>query len=231
MTTINNIEDLIRLLDENPEWLEAVRARILTRELIDLPQTMAQFIEVTNQRFDELDQRFDELDQRIGVVESETKSIRAEMEQGFASVRRDLGILKGGHDRASAIREATAITDGLGLNRIRNLEYDDLRNISISANIQDIPINELRSFRLADLVMEATDQTGEGCYVVVEISYTANGRDTRRAIRNAAFLTRFTGRPSHAVIAGIDRDDRIDRAIESGDVSWHQLHLDDLEIE
>ena len=224
MTTINNIEDLIRLLDENPEWLEAVRARILTRELIELPQTLAQFIELTNQRFDELDQR-------IGVVESETKSIRAEMEQGFASVRRDLGILKGGHARASAIREATAITDELGLNRIRNLEYDDLRNISISANIQDIPINELRSFRLADLVMEATDQTGEGCYVAVEISYTANGRDTRRAIRNASFLTRFTGRPSHAVIAGIDKDDRIDRAIETGDVSWHQLHLDDLEID
>ena len=29
MTTINTIEDLMRLLDESPEWLEAVRARLL----------------------------------------------------------------------------------------------------------------------------------------------------------------------------------------------------------
>ena len=41
MATINTIEDLLRLLDENPEWLEALRARLLTRELLELPQTVA----------------------------------------------------------------------------------------------------------------------------------------------------------------------------------------------
>ena len=41
MTTINNIEDLVRVLDEHPEWLEAVRTRLLTRELLELPQTIA----------------------------------------------------------------------------------------------------------------------------------------------------------------------------------------------
>ncbi len=40
MTTINTIEDLIRLLDENPEWAEALRARLLTRQLMELPETL-----------------------------------------------------------------------------------------------------------------------------------------------------------------------------------------------
>ena len=45
MTNINTIEDLIRLLDENPEWREALRDRLLTRELIELPEKFAAFVE------------------------------------------------------------------------------------------------------------------------------------------------------------------------------------------
>lgn len=37
-TTIHTIEYLIRLLDDNPEWADALRARLLTRELIELPE-------------------------------------------------------------------------------------------------------------------------------------------------------------------------------------------------
>lgn len=55
MTTINTIEDLIRLLDENPEWVEALRARLLTRELVEMPQTLARFVETTNRRCDALE--------------------------------------------------------------------------------------------------------------------------------------------------------------------------------
>lgn len=55
MTTINTIEDLIRLLDENPEWLEALRARLLTRELVEMPLTLARFIETTTRRCDALE--------------------------------------------------------------------------------------------------------------------------------------------------------------------------------
>ena len=45
MTTINNIEDLGRVLDEPPEWLEAVRVRLLMRELPELPQTVAELVQ------------------------------------------------------------------------------------------------------------------------------------------------------------------------------------------
>lgn len=44
MSTINTMEDLIQILDEHPEWLEALRTRILTRELLDLPHNFAMFV-------------------------------------------------------------------------------------------------------------------------------------------------------------------------------------------
>ena len=41
MAIINTIEDLIQLLDDNPHWVEALRVRLLTRELIELPESVA----------------------------------------------------------------------------------------------------------------------------------------------------------------------------------------------
>lgn len=38
MVIIRTTEDFIKAMDENPEWLEAVRSRLLTRELLNLPR-------------------------------------------------------------------------------------------------------------------------------------------------------------------------------------------------
>ena len=62
---IDTIEDLVRVLDDNPEWLEILRARILTRELLELPRKFAEFAEETNRRFDEQNARFDQQDARF----------------------------------------------------------------------------------------------------------------------------------------------------------------------
>ena len=78
-------------------------------------------------------------------------------------------------------------------------------------------------------MLRATDAAGEEWYLAVEVSYTANGRDTARAGRNALFLTRFTGRRAYAVVAGL----RFDECIrpESGEVSWFQLDPEVLEVD
>ena len=41
MTTVNTIDDLIRILREQPEAKETVRREILTEELLALPQEIA----------------------------------------------------------------------------------------------------------------------------------------------------------------------------------------------
>ena len=65
MATINTIEDLIQLLDDNPHWVEALRVRLLTRELIELPEKFARFVEATNQRFDRIEGRLDGVERRL----------------------------------------------------------------------------------------------------------------------------------------------------------------------
>ena len=256
MTTINNIEDLVRLLDERPQWLDAVRARVLTRELIELPQTLARFAAGTNEHFAEVDQRFDKVDQGIDKVEGEMNErfdkvdqrfdkvdqrfdkVEGEMNERFDKVegdisglRDDIAPLKGAHVRSAAVREAGLIAEDMGFALVGTLNPEQVRTLSQSESTTDIPAGDLRSFRRADLIMEVTDGEGETCYVAVEISFTANGRDTTRAVRNAGFLTAFTGKRSVAAVAGLRRDDRIDESIESGEVFWHQLDPSDLEAE
>ena len=213
MAAINTIEDLIQILDEHPPWLEALRSRLLTRELIELPERFAQFVEATERRFDNVEHRLDTL-------ESTVKGLRD-----------DMGILKGAHARAVAVEDAASIARGLGLRRTRTLTRDELWDLTEAADTTDIAPNTLRSFRQADLIMEATDRAGAACYIAVEISFTANGRDTRRAIRNAEFLTRFTGKPAYAAIAGLRQDNQIQLHIDSGAVFWHQLDPTDLEAD
>jgi hypothetical protein len=213
MATINTIEDLLRVLDENLQWLEALRARLLTRELLELPEKFAQFVAAT-------EKRFDNVEQRPGNVETAVKSLRD-----------DIAPLKGAHAWNAALREADLIAEDLGFTLVRTLNQEAIRDLVQSQNTSDIPANELRSFRRADLIMEATDQAGETCYIAVEVSFTANGRDTIRAVRNAGFLTGFTGKRCYAVVAGLRQDNRIQTSIESGEVSWYQLDPQALEAE
>ena len=213
MAVINTMEDLIRLLDEKPKWVEALRVRLLTRELIELPEKFAEFVKVTNKRFDRIEGR-------LGRLESQGQSLRD-----------DVGMLKGAHARSAAIREASSIAREMNLSRTKNLSQDDLWALIDRANTLDIPNNVLRSFRRADLIMEATDRDGAPCYIAVEISFTVNGRDTTRALRNAEFLTRFTGKPAHAAVVGLRRDDRVHDLIKRGDVFWYQLDAEIMDVE
>ena len=141
------------------------------------------------------------------------------------------GILRGAHARNAAIENADDITDELGLEMIRVLRGAEIRKLARSKGTKDIPANDLRSFGAADLIIEARDGKGETCFVAVEVSFTANGRDTHRAIRNADFMSRFTGKRGYPVVTGLRRDNSIRRAIASGDVYWYQLAPEAFEVE
>ena len=235
MTTIHTIEDLVQVLDDHPEWMEALRSRLLPRELAELPQTFArftedvrrfteeihQFVEVTKQRLDRLEAHATETNQRLDRLET-----------GFDRMRDDLGRLKGSHARQAAIEQASFIARRMGLRRTKTLDSDDrLALTDAGGDLSDIPTNELYSFHNADLLMEALDADGQACYIAVEISFTANGRDTRRAVRNAEFLRRFTGQAAYAAVAGLQMDDRIASDLAAGDVFWYQLDPAVLEAE
>ncbi len=225
-TTINTIEDLVRVLDEHPEWLEALRTRLLTRELIELPRRFEEFAVSVDQRFVSVDQRFDEQ----GKVLAEHGEILAAHSEEFVGVKRELGLLrddvgdlKGPRAEEETGKDIDFIAEQLGLTLTRVLTRDDLLALLPAQPLPNLPSKVRHSFTKADFVAEAVDESGETRYIAVEASYTVNGRDTDRAIRNAGILTQLTGKAAHAVVAGYRIDDRQRPVVESGEVYWHEL--------
>ena len=288
-TTINTIEDLVRVLDENPEWLEALRMRLLTRELIELPRRFAEFAASVDQRFDEQGKVLDEhtetlaehgktlaehgktldehtvtlaehgrtLDEHTVMLTEQGKVLAehtvtlaehtvmlteqgkvlaehgemlvkhgediVEVKREVRLLRDDVGDLKGPRAEEETGKDIDFIAEQLGLTLTRVLTRDDLRALLPSKPLPGLPSKVRHSFTKADYVAEAVDESGETRYIAVEASYTVNGRDTDRAIRNAGILTQLTGKAARAVVAGYRIDDRQRPIIESGRVFWHEL--------
>lgn len=247
MTTINNIEDLIRVLDEHPEWLEAVRRRVLSRELYEMPERLARFAEsvmqqfeqqaerltaiegrldVADTKFDRIDQRFEQVDRRFDDVDRRFEQVDARfdrVERQLETIRNDLAPIKGRYARDVTHDQADGIAYRMGLWISARLTQRDLLAMIRNSDTSNIARNDLESFIAADLVFLASDDENNEVYVAVEASHTADERDTGRAIRNAQYLTRFTGADAKAVITAARIDNRIEETINSGQVSWHRL--------
>ena len=222
------MEDFIRVLDENPSWRDAVRERVLTRELLELPERFAEYARENNARLDALEREFQLVREELAIVKAQL----AALERRMGRFERDMGRLRAWHAAVIARDQSDIIAEDLGCEKIRTLSIGDLIRMARAADTTGVLANDLRSFRLADLIMETVRyDTRETCYIAVEISYTVNGRDTRRAIRNAGLLRDFTGEDAFAVVAGVRKDDRVDADIAANRVMWYALDDEDMETE
>ena len=132
--------------------------------------------------------------------------------------------------KTAAIRQAPGIAADMGFNWTRTLSMHHLLRMIANGDTSGIDPIDLRKFRNADLIIEAVDAQDKTHYIAVEISYTADARDTDRAIMFARFLKKFTTCDAHAAIAALSIDNRIRNITQSGDVFWYRLEEDDLEV-
>ena len=145
-------------------------------------------------------------------------------------LRVDIGPIKAAYVSDKAKIEALFIAQDMGFKYARTLNLVDMFALTDGQDLSGISRGDLRSFHRADLIMQVTDSQGAESYIAVEMSYTADERDTTRAVRNAEYLERFTGRPARAAIAGLRRDRRIE-AIDPSDVFWYELPDSIMEVE
>ena len=234
MTTINSQEDFLRALSENPEWRAAVRAQILGEELLQLPAKFDAFVEKMDAFVEEQRQFNAEMK---GFV-AEQKQFNAEMKlfnlgqrqmnerliDRLDRITNDSAQFKGWLAQLDAVNHAPgiALDMGMGMEYIGTMSRAQLARLARDAAGGDIPASELKSFREADVVIEA-ELDGSTHYIAVEASYTADRRDTDRALRNASFLTRFTGIPAHAAVVSVRNDRDLDPLIVPGNVYWHPI--------
>ena len=228
-TVINTSDDLLKLLAENTEFYQAVRRLILTDELIELPERFARFTTEVHD-FITRQERFNAEQRQFNAEQHEfnhrVDSFIEEQRQFNRRIETSIGELKGNAARSVVDTQLDEIAKHLGFTFKDTLSRQQLRELIRSQEHTDISSGDRQSFILADLVMIAEDAAGSTHYIAVEASYTGDARDTTRAQRNADLLQRFTGYPTHAMVASVRNDQTIQAEFDGGNVHWYTLDPD-----
>ena len=219
MTTINNQEDFLRALSENPEWRAAVRAQLLGDDVLQLPAKFDAFVEQMTAFVKE--QR--EFNYKMTLFIEAQKDINERLARNMDRITHDIGQLRGWFARLNAADFAPVIAYEMGMRMVRTLERVELMNMAHDAVRDGTPRDSLRSFVNADVIIEATQADSSTCYIAVEASYTADHRDADRALRNADFLTRFTGIPARPCIVSVRNDRELSPDVLQGNVFWYPI--------
>lgn len=217
-TTINDIEDLYRILEAYPQWREALRRQLLTPELLAMPDTLAQL----SLKMDQLIAIVSELSQRVDENSRQISDLRVIAENHAARMGRmesDMGDLKARFTEARPERTVRDIAEDLKLQEVTIVDDQPLRQFADRLQLEP---DVRRSFVRADLVFQARNAAGEPVWCSVEISWTAAPRDLERARRNAGLLQQATGQTAYAVVCG----HRWDLYMDWAGVHWLDITKD-----
>lgn len=200
--------DLINAIKEDEVLREEAQRAILTQDLLNLPTEFRAFV-----------QKQEQINGQMTDFINETREYHRNWERKY---NRDVGYMKNFSSTETAKNELPLLAVNMGLQYQRSLSREEIVDMALSL-AHGVPLSgDLHSFARADIIIEA-ERNGEPCYVPVEVSFTADERDTTRAVRNAGFLAQITGREALPSIASFNLDRRILDEIESGRVHHHQL--------
>ena len=212
---------MIGELNANPEARTLLLRALLTDDFLLLPAKV--------DRLMELPAKVDHLQEDVSkLMELPAKVDRLQGE--VRQVTTDLAPIRGSHARDAAQRAVRRIARIVNCRLQEQLNDDDLYDFTANNDTTGITPEDLKSFENADIVLRASHRdTGEIHYIAVEASFTGGEDDTRRALRNARYLTRFTGQPAHAVVAALRLTPEAEEAIRQGDGTWYETERRHLE--
>lgn len=226
---ITDFHDVVRLLEQHPEWRAELRRLILTEELLALPD---QFAELTRQvtRLTEAQARVEErlvrTEERLVQIEerqarteewqARTEKWQAQIEERQARTETRLdsltGVVKRLSDDVGTLKGKGLETHyrlhgspffGSLLRRPHVLSSEELSDILDPGMDQgSLSSDEALEIRRADLVVRGTRRKDRTLvYLVVEVSWTVDLEDVERAARRGAYLAK-TGLSVLPVVAG-----------------------------
>jgi tetrahydromethanopterin S-methyltransferase subunit G len=216
MTTINDISDLVKILQEQPQWTETLRSFLLSRELLDLPETFAAFVKTADQQFEAVNRRFEAVDQRLDSMETK-------MDQGFAEVNRRFNQMNGRLDNALGVSYEYKIEkniysiaeDQLDMERIRlwkgpyfgpAADFMEMLEQARAGGI--ITRDEHREMCRADIILRCMGPDRQPAeYAAIEISITIGDSDIVRVSRRAEILALALDHPVIPAVIGTQIDD------------------------
>ena len=225
---------MIGELNANPEARTLLLRALLTDDFLLLPAKVDRLMELPAKvdQLMELPAKVDrlmELPPKVDrLMELPAKFDR--LQEEVRQITTDLAPIRGAHARDAAQRAVRRIARIVNCRLQEQLNDDDLHDFTANNDTSGITPEDLKSFENADIVLRASHRdTGEIHYIAVEASFTGGEDDIRRALRNARYLTRFTGQPAHAVVAALRLTQGAEAAISQGGVSWYETERRHLE--
>ena len=131
-------------------------------------------------------------------------------------IEQDSSSLKNMHSEAQIDKNITAVAGEVDLYHPIRVTQEELMTMARQLGLDR---DTRRSFIRADLVFKAQDDQDNPIYGAVEVSWTADYRDTNRARRNAALLEKATGCPALAIVAS----NRWEQELDWNNIHWYQL--------
>jgi len=215
--TVEEFRDLVRILEEKPEWRAELRRWVLPEELLALPEQIARLRLETDRRFQELIEAQNRTNERItALVEAQQRTDRqiallteaqqhtnkqvAELVDTIRTLVGDVGFLKG------EVLENRYRTKGYAyfsriIRRAHVLSSDELIALfedgRESGILSETEVDQLLS---VDLVVRGK-RDGTEVYLVVEVSYGVGRSDVERAAQRASLLAKV-GILTIPVVAG-----------------------------
>lgn len=228
MTTIRDIADFVRIINEQPEWNDTIRGIILGRELLEMPQRFAEFMRVTEEnnrlvaeRLGRLESNVVELKTSVSGLEtsvsglqtdmSDMKDWRAETTRRLDRIEGRLGNLEGAEAERRVHSDMVNIASRrLGLTHAhiiqswivaRSPEFQGLINDAEDQNV----ITEEQGDHLerADVILSARRRNDrQAVHAVAEVSINVADYDITRARERADTLSVIMGTPALALTVG-----------------------------
>lgn len=194
MTTINDISDLVRVLEERPDWRATVRNLLLGEDLLNVPQQLAQLIETTNQLAETLNQFIESANENFRVVNARLNRLEGKM-----------GNFEGNdYEHRIANRAMLRARRHFRLNNpiIAMSNYlphspDFDRVLTRAVQSGEISDDDMYDLYEADIIVSDDDNR----YVVFEVSLTADSDDIARAVRRADVMAAISEAESMPAVA------------------------------
>ena len=221
MTTIRDIADFVRIINEQPEWNDTIRGILLGRELLELPQRFAEFVRVTEENNRLVAERLGRLESDVaqlqsGVTQLQTdmadmKDWRAETTQRLDRIEGRLGNLEGAELERRVHGDIVSIASRwLDLNRVRIVQS---RIVARSPEFQDaiddaeeqglITADQGYHLGLTDVIISGRRRNNRQLvHIAIEVSRTIGDNDITRASERSQSLSAVQGSPAVSVVVG-----------------------------
>ena len=242
MVTINNTDDFIRALRQNPEFHAAARRELLTEELLALPQRLSQYAEGTDKRLDRVDSRLDSLENGQRQLQSDVKDLQPhgqrQLEGRMRRVENQVYALRGDAlETKMPTRLCDMLSDELDLRRLqifwmarqqtppmsRSEQFvQTLENATDNGTISDT--QEGRITRTDLIVRSVRESDGSRLWIAVEASGVIDQDDIERARQSALALQKIYGENAIPAVYGYRiSDQQREQAVATPELQ--QVHI------